>query len=76
MIDKLIDSLYAKLAIKQCAEELEKNPDIDACETSCGALMINNDEDLQVKIIVTRNADDFIEDFDLIQHRIINKKAN
>lgn len=68
MIDKLIDSLWAKSAIKQCAEELEKNKNADAFETKCGDLLLGDNEEVQVKVIVTRKSDDFIADFDLIEH--------
>jgi len=69
MLDKLIDSLWTKVAIKQCAEELQQNTDVDSFETKCGDLVIGNNEEVQVKVIVTRKKDEFIGDFEMIARR-------
>ena len=66
--EKLIDSLYPITAIKGCMTELNKNENAIAYESPCGHLILDNDEEVQVKIIVTRNMDDFLGPFDIVEY--------
>lgn len=72
-LEKLIDSLYLKGAIKECAEGLAKNYQSNAYSTACGNLLINENEEVQVQVIVTRKKEDFLGDFDIIEHRTFIK---
>ena len=72
MKEKLIKSLFLEGAVKLCAEELEKTKTVTAFSTSCGSLIINENEEVQVQIIVTRNKEDFLGDFDLLTHKTLN----
>ena len=68
-LDKIIGSLWANSAIKDCYKNLEENKDADAYETLAGSLCsLDEKQEYQVKVIVTRKEDDFIGDFDHIKH--------
>lgn len=71
ILDKMINSLFLKGAVKEMAEKLNANKNADAYETLCGALFLENNEDVQVKIIVTRKKEDFIGAFDVIEHNTL-----
>lgn len=72
MNDKLIKSLFLEGAVKQCAEELEKDKSVDAVSTASGILLVNENEEVQVQIIVTRKREDFLGDFDMVSHRTLS----
>ena len=71
-LEKLIDSLYLKGAIKECAEKLAENKDNYAFSTACGSLVINENEEIQVQVIVTRKKEDFLGDFDVVAFSMYN----
>ena len=67
-LEKMVDSLFPITAIKDCMKELNKDDNASAYETSCGFLVLENEETVQVKIIVTRKEDDFLDPFDIVRH--------
>ena len=71
-LEKLIDSLYLKGAIKECAEKLAEYQENYAFSTSCGSLVINENEEIQVQVIVTRKKEDFLGDFDVVAFSMYN----
>jgi len=70
-LKKMVDSLYLKDAIIELADKLNENKKADAFETLCGALFSDENEDYQVKVIVTRKKEDFIGAFDIIEHNTL-----
>ena len=72
-MDRMISGLFTEIAIKDCLKELHNDANVDACESTCGYLLLENEQTVQVKIIITKNEKDFIGDFDLVKYRIIDK---
>lgn len=66
-LDIFINSLITDWAIKKNTEELVKDTESDAYETSCGNMIVEGEE-FQVKVIVTRKTEDFLDPFDIVQH--------
>ncbi len=75
MNEKIIKSLFLEGAVKECAVELEKDNSVDAFSTACGSLILNETEEVQVQIIVTRKREDFLGDFDIVGHRTLSAKT-
>lgn len=71
---KQIDSLYIKEALRDCIDQMIKNKEADAYSGSCGELCLDNYEELQVQIIVTRKKTDFIGPFDIVEHKTYEPK--
>ena len=58
-LEKMIDGLFLKTAVKDCFNNLEKAKDADAYETQAGHLCsLDEMEEYQVKVIVTRKEED------------------
>ncbi len=72
-LEKQLEGLYTKIAIKDCVKALEENTSADAYESSAGMFVLNNNEVVQVKVIVTRKEDDFIGELELTEHNTLNK---
>lgn len=74
-LDKAIESLWLKSAVKDCYIRLEKSKDADAFETYSGTLLSGDEkEEYQVQIKVTRKKDDFLGDFDFVEHKTYKGK--
>ena len=68
-LEKMIDGLFLKSAVKDCFDNLQKEKDADAFETQAGHLCsLDEKEEYQVKVIVTRKEDDFLGAFDNVKH--------
>ena len=67
-LQKLIDSLYVKVAIETMAEEMNKNKESDSFKSSAGELVLDDDEEVQVQVIITRNKKEFMDPFEIIQY--------
>lgn len=67
-LDKMTTSLFPVIAIKDCMKELNSNEELLGCETQCGMLMLDNEETVQVKIIITKVEEDFIGPFEVVPH--------
>ena len=70
-LEKLVKSLFAEGAIIELAEKLNKNKKADAYSTSSGCILLDNNEEVQVQIIITRKKEDFYGDFDVIEHNTV-----
>lgn len=69
--EKQIEGLFIQLAIEQAVAELEDSKQAFATETSCGHIVIDNGEAVQVVVKIIRGKDNWIGDFDIIEHREI-----
>jgi len=67
-LETMVNSLFPFTAIKDCMKSLNKDDTASAYETSCGFLMLENEETVQVKIIITRIEDDFLDPFEIVKH--------
>ncbi len=69
-LEKMIKSLWVNQAIKDCYVNLEQNKEASAFETQAGCLLsMDGETPYQVKIIVTRNEEEFLGDFDHVEHK-------
>lgn len=76
MKERLIESLFIKQAIKECVKILEKNTEYCASETSCGRMLIGEDEEVEVRIVVVRDEKSFLGDFEIVNHRYANENQH
>jgi len=67
-LEKLVKSLFTEGAIIELAEKLNENKNADAYSTAAGFILLDNNEEVQVHIIVTRKKEDFYGDFDVVEH--------
>lgn len=75
ILEKSIEYLWLKSAIKDCYNRLEKSKDADAYETYSGSLLSEDEsQEYQVQIKVTRKTDDFLGDFDFVEHKTYKGK--
>jgi hypothetical protein len=72
-LEKLIKTLFLEGAVKELAENLNKSVDVDAFSTASGNILLDNNEEVQVQIIVTRKKEDFLGDFEVVEHRTVLK---
>jgi hypothetical protein len=70
-LEKLVKSLFTEGAIIEIANKLNDNKEADAFSTSSGSILLDNDEEVQVQIIVTRKKEDFYGDFDVVEHNTL-----
>ena len=70
-LEKLVKSLFTEGAIIELAKKLNENKDVDAFSTSSGSILLDENEEVQVQIIVTRKKEDFYGDFDIIEHNTL-----
>lgn len=66
MKDKILKSLFTEQAIKDCIVALNKNKECNAATSNAGYLLGSVGELLQVQIVVTRNEDQFLDDFEVV----------
>ena len=69
--EKMIDSLWLKQAVKDCLKEVNENDLLDKVKTQAGSIVSSDDEELQVHVMVVRNKEQFIGDFDVIKYKTI-----
>ena len=68
VLEKMVDSLYLKTAVKDCFNGLCENNTASAFQTSAGGMVnIKTNETYQVQVIVTKDKDMFLGDFDLVE---------
>ena len=70
-LEKLVKSLFTEDAIIELANKLNDNKEADAFSTSSGSILLDNEEEVQVQIIVTRKKEDFYGDFDVVEHNTL-----
>lgn len=68
-LEKSIKSLFFETATKEIATELNNNKEAHSYITSCGGLLLDNNEEIQVQIVVTRKKENFIGAFDIIEYK-------
>lgn len=66
--EKQIAGLFIRTAIEQAVGEIEDNRKAFATETSCGHIVIDDGEAVQVVIKIIRGKDNWLGDFDIIEH--------
>ena len=57
--------------IIELANKLNDNKEADAFSTSSGSILLDNEEEVQVQIIVTRKKENFYGDFDVVEHNTL-----
>lgn len=68
-LDKSIEHLWLISAVKDCYNKLDENKGADAYETLSGTLLSSDEkQEYQVHIKITRKKDDFLGDFDFVEH--------
>lgn len=66
-LEKSMETLWVKVAIKECYQMLNENKEADAIHTYAGSLIsTNKTQEYQVQIIITRKEEDFLGDFDYV----------
>jgi len=67
-LKKMVQSLYLTNGVIELAKELDKTKEATSFSTSAGMLLLENNEEVQVQIIVTRDKEQFLGEFDVVQH--------
>lgn len=73
-LDKFIKSLYLEGAVKELSQNLNQKKDSFAFTTAAGTILLDNDEEAQVQVIVTRNKLDFLADFETVGYSETQKQ--
>lgn len=71
-IEKMIDSLFPTIAIRDCVRGLDEDINITSVESTCGNILLDDGREAQVRIIITTDIEDFIEPFDIIATKSIS----
>jgi len=68
-LEALIDSLWTKKSIEDCAVALNENKTLAHTKMSAGTLILDNGEEVQVQVIVTRQKDEdsLLGDFEMVE---------